>query len=711
MKIFLAVLSLMCLMMFPDMGQAEVQDVSFLSSGSTGVIQDICSYGEGLAMLSAKGVFLLNPETGEAEKTLAYNSTSMEDSDLVCVGGQLYAVKKQTGEIFALQDEPTFFMNLPEDVFAYGEQGETQTKNLYGALGTDADIFLLYNSFTFESGDTYEVYRLNVASQQIEQLEIPGVRSLWSIYNGTLLISQYSESDDSVHPAVYDFITQSVTKVWEDIDVTDKYGLCLDATNDVLYYTVDSGKVYAISDKYHAHICSYLSLTNLFSTDKAYLLQGSYAYLNDGNLLIRTIQTEDADRTVLTIKGTADPQLVLEFSAAYPQIAINIVERTDDMEDLQNSLILSDESIDLYLVTSDGLFSQVKAKGYTTTLNESSILMEQVSRFYSWAQDVLMDGGNLIAVPASIELNYWTMNQTQWKALNLGDFPETMEELFNLISIWQEKEAEGHEDLCLFACLDGLEGVLKDLVRYYLLLNENENSAISFDREDFRNLMETAMQYEDVFQSEGEQNPLLMNYAQYFGVGYNDSDVVISVCPPKLTSESSKAVRGTMDLWIVNPVSNNKKEAMLFLEFWVTNMDTDLRYRIDESCTQPVRSANYEEYRQTLEAEIEAIQQELEKAMDESGCQELQDQLETKNERLSALEQNSWIISAEDLAIYQQIAPYIRIPLSTIYPDDASASAAAIDEIIERYASGQISIDNFVNIMDEKARMIFEEGQ
>ena len=509
----------------------------------------------------------------------------------------------------------------------------------------------------------------------------------------------------------HDFITQSVTKVWEDIDVTDKYGLCLDATNDVLYYTVDSGKVYAISDKYHAYICSYLPLTNLFSTDKAYLLQGSYAYLNDGNLLIRTIQTEDADRTVLTIKGTADPQLVLGFSAAYPQIAINIVERTDDMEDLQNSLILSDESIDLYLVTSDGLFSQVKAKGYTTTLNESSILMEQVSRFYSWAQDVLMDGGNLIAVPASIELNYWTMNQTQWKALNLGDFPETMEELFNLISIWQEKEAEDHEDLCLFACLDGLEGVLKDLVRYYLLLNENENSAISFDREDFRNLMETAMQYEDVFQSEGEQNPLLMNYAQYFGVGYNDSDAVISVCPHKLTSESSKAVRGTMDLWIVNPVSNNKKEAMLFLEFWVTNMDTDLRYRIDESCTQPVRLASYEEDRQTLEAEIEAIQQELEKAMDESSCQELQDQLETKNERLSALEQNSWIISAEDLAIYQQIAPYVRIPLSTIYPDDVSASAAAIDEIIERYASGQISIDNFVNIMDEKARMIFEEGQ
>ena len=37
MKIFLAVLSLMCLMMFPDFGKAEIQEVSLLSSGSTGI--------------------------------------------------------------------------------------------------------------------------------------------------------------------------------------------------------------------------------------------------------------------------------------------------------------------------------------------------------------------------------------------------------------------------------------------------------------------------------------------------------------------------------------------------------------------------------------------------------------------------------------------------------------------------------------------------
>lgn len=710
MKLFFTVLSMLCLMLFPDLGKADVQNVSILSSGSTGTIQDICAFDDSLAILGTKGVFLLDSETGETEKKLAYDSTSMEESALINADGQLYAVKKQTGEIFALQDGPALLMKLPEDVFTYEEQGETQTKDLCRVLGAGSDIFFLYNSFTFESGDTYEVYRLNVASQQVEQLEIPGIRALWSVEGGRLLISQYSEREDCIHPAVYDFSAQSVTKVWEDIDAADKNGLCLDSMKSVIYYTVDSGKVYAVSSEPYAFICAYLPLTNRFAEDKACLLQNSYVYLSNGNLFIRSIREENADTTVLTIKGTADPQLLLKFAAAYPQISINLVDRTDDMEDLQRSLILSDDSIDLYIVTSDGLFNEVKEKEYTSPLNESSILMEQAGRFYPWVRSVLMDGEKLIAVPASIELNCWTMNQTQWEALNIGDPPETMEELFQLIGLWQETKAEEHENICMFACLDGLEGILKDLVRYYLLLNESEDSAVTFDREDFRSVAEAAIRYQDAFRSEGEQYPLLMNYAQYFGAGYNDSDLVLSICPPKLTSESSKAVRGTMDLWIVNPVSNNKKEAMLFLEFWVTNMDTGLRYRIDESCTQPVRSAGYEDNRQALEAEIDELKQALEKETDELNRRTLQEKLQSKNQRLNALERNSWVISAEDLQIYRQIAPYVRIPLGTIYPDDASASSAAINRIIERYASGQLSTDDFVKLMDEKAGMIFLEN-
>ena len=150
---------------------------------------------------------------------------------------------------------------------------------------------------------------------------------------------------------------------------------------------------------------------------------------------------------------------------------------------------------------------------------------------------------------------------------------------------------------------------------------------------------------------------------------------------------------------------------MMFLEFWLTHMDVELRYRIDESCTQPVRPLNYEDRKQYLETELAEISREIENEVDLASRQQLEERLQTKTQQLNDLEQNSWIISSEDLQIYQQIAPYVRIPLGTIYPDDESAPTMAINQIIERYASEQISINDFIRLMDEKARMIFLEMQ
>lgn len=711
MKLIFVILSMLCVMVFPNFSRADAQDVSILGDGKFGAIRDICSFSKGLAILSTKGVFLLNQETGQIEEELEYNSNLSDEISLVSVNGQLYAIQEKTGEVYDLQNESTIFAKIPDNILTYEDQGEKKAKDLLCSLGENTDVFFLLNSFTFESGDTYELYRMNTKTEQIERMRIPDIRSIWSVENDQMLIGQYSESDGCIHPALYDLTSKSIIRIWEDIDITNKNGLCLDPVTSTLYYTANSGKVYSDSADHHTFICAYLPLKNQFTEDKACLLRGAYAYLSDGNLFVRSIRKENAEITILTIKGTTDPQLLLEFSAAYPQISINLVDRTDDMEDLQRSLILSDDRIDLYIVTSDGLFSKVKEKKYAYPLNESSILMEQVSHFYSWAQDVLMDGENLIALPASIDIGCWTINKTKWKALDIGNAPGTMEELFTLISNWQEDRPEDDENVCMFECLDGIEGILRDLVRYYLLIYESEDAAVTFNQEDFRSVMEAAMRYKDVFQSDGNQIPLLMNYAQYFGAGYNDSDVVTSICPPRLTDRSPKAVRGTMDLWILNPASNNKEEAMMFLEFWLTHMDIELRYRIDESCTQPVRPLNYEDRKQYLETELAEISRGIENDADLSSRQQLEERLQTKTQQLNDLEQNSWIISSEDLQIYQQIAPYVRIPLGTIYPDDESAPTMAINQIIERYASEQISIDDFIRLMDEKARMIFLEMQ
>lgn len=150
---------------------------------------------------------------------------------------------------------------------------------------------------------------------------------------------------------------------------------------------------------------------------------------------------------------------------------------------------------------------------------------------------------------------------------------------------------------------------------------------------------------------------------------------------------------------------------MLFLEFCMDHMDTQLRYRIDTSCTQPVRSSYYEESKDDIQQEMERVQETINATRDNASLRDLQAELEQLSQRLQNLEENSWEISKEDVALYQQIAPYVKVPLDTIYPEGENAATTAIDQIISRYASRQLSLDNFIRIMDEKARMIYLEAR
>ena len=108
---------------------------------------------------------------------------------------------------------------------------------------------------------------------------------------------------------------------------------------------------------------------------------------------------------------------------------------------------------------------------------------------------------------------------------------------------------------------------------------------------------------------------------------------------------------------------------------------------------------------------MERVQETINATRDNASLRDLQAELEQLNQRLQNLEENSWEISKEDVAIYQQIAPYVKVPLDTIYPEGGNAATAAINQIISRYASRQLSLDDFIRMMDEKARMIYLEAR
>ena len=203
--------------------------------------------------------------------------------------------------------------------------------------------------------------------------------------------------------------------------------------------------------------------------------------------------------------------------------------------------------------------------------------------------------------------------------------------------------------------------------------------------------------------------PIIMSYPQYFGTGPNDSDTVMSVLPPVLAQGARQVVNGSLSLMILNPSSEHKDEAMRFLEFYMDHLDAVTLYKLDTACTTPMRPSFYEENKQRIENQMTLLQEQMEAVDDQQKRAEMADELAVL-ERRYAVNENNWLISEEDVAIYHGIADKVVVPLRTIYPTDAdSLNAQTFESVIHQFASGTMSIDQFIRTLNEKAKIIFME--
>ena len=208
--------------------------------------------------------------------------------------------------------------------------------------------------------------------------------------------------------------------------------------------------------------------------------------------------------------------------------------------------------------------------------------------------------------------------------------------------------------------------------------------------------------------SEGK-NPLIMTYPQYLGTGYNDADLVESCLPPALTASSPRIARGTLELFILNPASKHKAEALLLLEYYAQHPDTTMQYRMDATRQSPVRPNGYEARQKTQLEEIEQLRQQLLILEDAQQRSDLEETIQVKQRTYEKGCASDWAISAEDIAIYHEIAQHVALPLRTIYPSDGSSQAQTLNELIEQYVAGRLNLDQLIQQLDEKARMIFYE--
>lgn len=711
------ILCLTLLLTLPLHGQGERS--LLLNATEAGTLQDVCPWGDELVLLGANGVWLYQPQAGEMTALLQY-STDLTANPIATAHHRLEHLFVQDGAVYVYDsDTPAFYrveghaavpcLEDAAEIFTFDDQDETIRKSFVGGVAAEDGLYLLLNSFTFSDGDVYELYHLNAATGEITDLGHQPVDRLYSASDGKLLAGRTTEDGQGQRLCLYDTAADTLSAVNDRVYSRDAVGFAWDEAAETLYYTADSGRVYAEKAEGRADIIANLPYPFLQTSAKAFLWNGSYVFLQDGTLNIRPLDGDRDALVTLKILGTVPDSIIKEYMAENPQISIVLDPRASSFLGLQEALLSGDGSIDLFLVASDGIYTEVVEKGYAAPLSGPETLMEGVSHFYPWAQELLIRDGALYAVPVTVSSDYWTINRTQWQALGLGEYPQTYEDLFCLAEVWEDTYAEAYPDCTLFACPDGMPGMLRTIVRQYLLIHEDGSAPVNFDTDEFRTAIRSVLDHPEVFSCDGERMALMMSYPQYLGTGYNDEDLVESVLPPALTAESARVAGGTMELLMLNPSSSHRAEAMDFLTFCMTHLDAATAYALDATRTEPLRPDGHADTMQRLTEQISALTEQLNAATEPSAKAELTETLETLRRRYARQEEN-WRFSAEDIAIYQAIARHIVIPTETIYPAGSGRGAEVFDAVIDRFADGAMLLKQFIRTLNDRAAVMFMEG-
>lgn len=316
-----------------------------------------------------------------------------------------------------------------------------------------------------------------------------------------------------------------------------------------------------------------------------------------------------------------------------------------------------------------------------------------------------------------MQLHSWTINETRWQELGLGDYPATYDALFKAIDLWLEEYAEEYPEYTLSDIQQSsLDTLVNMIVREYIFQNETTGERLTFDTPSFRTLMTMVSENAHLLSEENEQwgMPLLSSYYQGFGCTYNDDDQMRMLLPPTLDEEKTQMLNASVEVLFVNAASKQKEAAARFVSFCARNLDINTKYMLYPNLNEPYQSRTYESRLATLNEELEGLQSRLEKA-DDSEVASIRDEIAQKERMIESLSSSRWQISPESISVYRSVAETLRVPCDSEYLSEGeSGGYGAIASVIAQYCSDgleQSEIDSFIKELDRVTYLVYMEGQ
>lgn len=430
-------------------------------------------------------------------------------------------------------------------------------------------------------------------------------------------------------------------------------------------------------------------------------------------LAVRSLRNADAEKSTLVIlNDNASTPGYTGFQQNNPNVEVQFsyLDEYPDTIELAQKILTGELQYDVFRISStDFALETLAAKGYLQDLTDNTSLLESVMQMEPKATEAAMYNDCLFAIPCSIYGNYAAYNTDSFSkaGIDMKTVPQSYQSFYDFILSWDGGSPQNEEDeFCLFSIEheNVLPYFLKELLKANIASYTSANTSVSFNTEQFRQLLEKCKKAAAFVESE--------DVAGYSLFELGTSRIISSqLLTLSLVENEKPVIPVVMEFYVVNPMSTNKQMAQAYIQECVAAYTPEQKLQLYPEYTEPIISQGYTDYMNQWGNEKETLEVQPAGTTDEAERRSVQDLLDA---HIAGKEQRApemFDISPKDIAFYKsRIAPYMFVPNTAMMCLTVN-DQFAFESAIKRYLNGNTSDDQFISEAESVCKMIEMENR
>lgn len=600
-------------------------------------------------------------------------------------GTALYGVNELNGALYRVEiveNEATLHAIARLDFFS-GVEKECMP-SIRSGVACNGSLYLLMSLAAEEAWPS--VYRFDMVTGTRDPVKGKGTIVEIARYRDGHLLLLEDISDSQWQVTDFDAVTGACSPLFESdkLNITSEnvLGLLYDSWRDRILIQADKELLTFVSET-SCEVVAYLP--PIWSYCRAIGEDGLLLLLKDQSVYaLSTLRKKQLSNPLQVACNELEDWMDQGFAEAHPNIPVKHrqVYEHEAVDLLAEQITMRSDEIDIFEIPIGSAAQKAIEKGYYYPLNQSESICEKVAAYRPFFQQVVMHGSAIAGVPRRTE--QYTLGYSKYALAQLGftasDIPSSFMELMDFLLEWDERvgDAAQQAEITPFGISNEqlkaeLFAMLLD--QYYLLMEEDA-SAVPIYETELAELLDklsvvcstipecieeerTTSPFERFARIQVNDQPsyLFNRYCSFlpgrrnFSNGGSVSDFVpIALI---LSSQDRPLLLFEGTLFIINPYSSQKEEAIQWLTYYMNHLPAKDAATFDRDAS-PLEFEIYETMREYYTEEIIKMESRI-KAAEDPAKRTLESQLQAMQETLRGLEQLKWDVSTQDLEDYEQM--------------------------------------------------------